>query len=183
MTTPMPAAARRRLLLAAGLAVLLAAAATITAVVLTRPPEPSGPLTAEGLFPVVVPRTVENVDLCSLLTDDEAAALLGPSTGRGGHIYERECIFPGDLLGILHTYPIDNTTGYTRPEFGPNTTVAGYPAKIRIPDGYRNCRAVIIVEPRPDRPALGMALLTSPDCEALRAAAELMVPRLPLAPR
>lgn len=182
MTTPMRAA-RRRLLLAAGLAVLLVAAAAITAVVLTRPPEPSGSLTAEVLFPVAVPRTVENVDLCSLLTDDEAAALLGPSTGRGGRIAETHCIYPGDTLGILETYPLDDATGYTAPGHGPNTTVAGYPAKIGIPDGYANCSATVIIEPDPDRPALGMEMLTSPDCDALRTAAELMVPRLPLAPR
>jgi hypothetical protein len=46
------AARRRRLLLAAGLAILLAAPGAITAVLLTRPPEPTSPLTAEGLFPV-----------------------------------------------------------------------------------------------------------------------------------
>lgn len=51
------------------------------------------------------------------------------------------------------------------------------------PDGYANCSATVIIEPDPDRPALGMELLTSPDCDALRTAAELMVPRLPLAPR
>ncbi len=172
---------RRGRLLAVGLAVLIAAAAAITAVLVTRPAEPRGPLTADGLFPVPAPRTVENVDLCGLLTDDEATALIGPDSTRW---YQEPdlCTFggvPGRGLDIINT---GNMLGHTAPGYGPNTTIAGYPAILGVPDGYTSCTATVIVEPDPARPALRLSWLTNPDCESLRSAAELIIPRLPLAP-
>jgi hypothetical protein len=172
--------ARRRAQFVGALAVVLVAASALAAVLLA--PEPGGPLTAHPTAPVPPPLTVEGVDLCTLLTDDEAAALLGPAPTRAPLDGDR-CTFTGVLAGrVLDVIAPRNTGDLATPGYAPNTTVAGYPARIGVPDGYRSCTATVVVEPGPDRPTLTLQWLDNPDCESLRTAAELIVPRLPPAP-
>lgn len=170
------------LLVAIGVVAITIAVFAIVAIALTPvppPPPPTG-LGPDGLYPVATPRSTDNVDRCALLTPTEVEKLLGPEVV-ALDMNDNRCRFSSsidldhiDVITDLHTFdtPI--------PAIAPNATVAGYPALVRIPQGYRYCEVGVITNPEPGRANLGIYWPGQLDCEAVTDVAELVIPRLPI---
>jgi hypothetical protein len=170
------------LLVAIGVAAITIAIIAVIAIALTPEPPlpPPNGLGPDGLYPVATPRTTEEVDRCALLSPDEVEKLLGPEV-IALDMNDNRCRFSSsidldhiDVITDLHIFDEPD------PAIAPNAIVAGYPALVTVPQGYRYCAVYVITNPEPGRANLGVYWPGQLDCEAVTDVAELVIPRLPL---
>jgi hypothetical protein len=171
-------------IIATALATMAITAITIIAIMIALtpgppPPAPNG-LGPDGLYPVTAPRDTTDIDPCALLRPTEIDNLLGP----GATVldtYDGRCRYISDtgrgridVITELHTFDVPD------PINAPNTTIAGYPAFAKVPDGYRHCEIGIVLNPEPGRANLGIYWPGQPDCDTVVRVAELVIPHIPL---